>query len=296
MSTATAPAPSRSSTHSTLSRLTFGGILRSEWIKLRSLRSTFWCYLLILVLNIGFAALVASVGVGSGGGPGDGSTTSTAAGSGMANATVAVTLGINFTVLIAAVLGALMITGEYGTGMIKSTFAADPRRLGALFGKAIVFGVVTFVVGLVSLVIATLVATPLLDSESNISIDWSDGSFWLALVGGAGFLALAGLISLFLGAIIRASAGGIAAGIGLLFVMPIVLQIFTGLTNAKWAANIASFLPSNAGGLMFGYSAGEAKVVDGIVTLDQFFGFVVMVGWVILTGILAVILVKRRDA
>lgn len=294
MSTATLAPTTPSQGHATLSRLTFGGLLRSEWIKLRSLRSTFWCYLLIIVLNAGFTLLIVSRDLtgGAGAGPGRALTGE----SGMTLATTAVTVGINFTALIAAVLGALMITGEYGTGMIKSTFAADPRRLGAIFAKAIVFGVVTFVVGLVSLVISTLIATPLLSSNSNITLDWSNGTFWLAVLGGAGFLALAGLISYFLGAIVRSSAGGIAVGIGLLFVANIVMSIVKAATNAAWASNVNTFLPSNAGGLMFGYGAGTSSVKNGIVTLDQTQGFLVVLAWMVVTGIIALVLVKRRDA
>lgn len=294
MSTATLAPTTPSQGHATLSRLTFGGLLRSEWIKLRSLRSTFWCYLLIIVLNAGFTLLIVSRDLtgGAAAGPGRAVTGE----SGMSLATTAVTVGINFTALIAAVLGALMITGEYGTGMIKSTFAADPRRLGAIFAKAIVFGVVTFVVGLVSLVISTLIATPLLKSNSNITLDWSDGTFWLAVIGGAGFLALAGLIAYFLGTIVRSSAGGIAVGIGLLFVANIVMAIVESATRAAWASNVDAFLPSNAGGLMFGYGAGTASVKNGIVTLDQTQGFLVVLAWVVVTGIVALVLVKRRDA
>ncbi len=294
MSTATLAPTTPSQGHATLSRLTFGGLLRSEWIKLRSLRSTFWCYLLIIVLNAGFTLLIVSRDLtgGAAAGPGRAVTGE----SGMTLATTAVTVGINFTALIAAVLGALMITGEYGTGMIKSTFAADPRRLGAIFAKAIVFGVVTFVVGFVSLVISTLIATPLLSSNSNITLDWSNGTFWLAVLGGAGYLALAGLISYFLGTIVRSSAGGIAVGIGLLFVANIVMSIVKAATNAAWASNVNTFLPSNAGGLMFGYGAGTASVKNGIVTLDQTQGFLVVLAWMLVAGIIALVLVKRRDA
>ena len=294
MTTAITKSPSRSS-HAPLSRLTFGGILRSEWIKLWSLRSTFWCYLLIVVLNVGFAALIALNNL-SGGDPTRGPARAAAGETGMAAAVTAVTLGINFTGLIAAVLGALMITGEYGTGMIKSTFTADPKRLGAFFGKAIVFGVVTFVLGFVSLIVSALAAAPLLSNNSKITLDWGNGHLWLALVGGAGYLALAGLIAYGFGAIIRASAGGISAAIGLLFVVPIVMQVVSGLTQAKWAANVTQFLPSSAGGKMFAYGSGTSGVKDGLLTLDQTQGFLVLVAWVTVSLVVALILVKRRDA
>lgn len=289
----TATASVRKAGHAPLSHLTFGGLLRSEWIKLRSLRSTFWCYALIFLLNIGFAALISLQNFG--GFDENGNSVPVPDDAAMSTATMAVTLGLNFTVLISAVLGALVITGEYGTGMIRSTFTADPKRSGAVFAKALVFGAFTFLIGLASMIIAALVSSALLPGSNDITIDWSDAGFWLALVGGAGYLALAGLVAFFLGAIIRAGAGGIAAGIGLIFVLPIVLNIFGSLANAKWASNVNTILPSNAGAVMFGYGAGKTEVVDGLLRVDQTLGTLIMVAWVVVTGILALILVKRRD-
>jgi ABC-2 type transport system permease protein len=286
--TATAPA-----THATLSRLTFGGILRSEWIKLRSLRSTFWCYLFIIVINVGFALLVSSLSLNSGATQGPGSRIADTGGG--SEAITVITAGLMLSSLLSAVLGALVITGEYGTGMIKSTFTADPKRLGALLGKALVFGVVTFVIGFVSMVLAALVAQPGL-SKNHISFDWSDGHIWLALLGGAGYVALAGLLAYGFGAIIRASAGGIAAGIGILFVAPIVLSIISGLTSAKWIANVQEFLPGTAGGKIYAYGAGTSSVKDGLITLDATQGLLVMIAWVVVSLLVASILVKRRDA
>lgn len=292
MTTATTQAPIQRSSHATLSRLMFGGILRSEWIKLRSLRSTYWCYALIIVINIGLSALIAYQNLNSDTqGPGS----RIAATDNAAEALTIITVGLALSALISAVLGALSMTGEYGTGMIKSTFTADPKRLGAVFAKVLVFGVTTFVVGLVSLVAAALVAAPGL-STNKISFDWSDGHVWLALIGGAGYLALVGLIAFGLGALVRSSAGGIAAGIGLLFVVPIVVQIITGVTNLKWVANINEFLPSAAGGKIYAYGSGTSKVTDGLITLDATQGLLVLVGWVVVLVGIAAVVVKRRDA
>ncbi|GAA4678084.1 ABC transporter permease subunit [Frondihabitans cladoniiphilus] len=282
--------PARS--HATLSRLTFGGILRSEWIKIRSLRSTFWCYLFIVIINVGFAAL-ASWLVGAGRGRGPGSALSTAGGP--AEAIGIITAGLTLSVLISAVLGALMITGEYGTGMIKSTLTADPRRFGAVFGKVLVFGISSFVIGLVSLVVAALVATPGLN-HNNVSFDWSDGQFWLALIGGAGYIALVGLISFGLGAIIRSTAGGIAAGIGLVFILPIIGTIFSALTSVAWITNLIAFLPSNAGGKIYAYGAGTSSVKDGLITLDATQGLLVLLAWAVVLLAIATVTIKRRDA
>lgn len=291
MSTATATAPANRTSHATLSRLTFGGILRSEWIKLRSLRSTYWCYLFIIVINVGFAVLL-SWAIGSAQGP-RGQQVSIP--DNPSTAMTVVTSGLLLSSLLSAVLGALVITGEYGTGMIKSTFSADPRRLGALFGKALVFGVVTFIIGLASMVGGALAAMPGL-SHNHITFDWSDGHIWLALLGGAGFLALAGLLAFGLGAIIRVSAGGIAAGIGLLFVLPIVGNIVEAVTKATWVANIMTFLPGSAGGNIYAYGSGTSSYKNGLVTLDATQGLLVLIAWVVVFVGLAAILVKRRDA
>jgi ABC-2 type transport system permease protein len=131
MSAALAPAPARAGRGiATGSGLTFGGVLRSEWIKLRTLRSTFWCYVLIVLLTIGLALLIAAAQrTAPGTAPGSGAATPTVTLSAAAQQAAWIrdaTLGINFSQLVVAVLGALVITGEYSTGMIRSSFAAAP--------------------------------------------------------------------------------------------------------------------------------------------------------------------------
>ena len=167
------------------------------------------------------------------------------------------TLGIGFAQLVSAVLGALVITGEYGTGMIRSTFAAVPKRLPAIVAKALVFGVTTFVIALLGLVITALVTAPLLPAK-GITPDFGDGSVWLALVGGAGYVALIGLLAFGIGLIIRSSAGGIAAALGLVLVVPTILQVLAAVTRADWPANIAAFLPASAGGKLYAYPGAAA--------------------------------------
>jgi len=114
--------------------LTFGGILRSEWIKLRSLRSTIWCYSILVAITFGLGLLFAAA------------LTSQADGMPLnhdaqqAFVVQVATLSISLSQLVVVVLGALVITGEYGTGMIRSTFAAVPSRVPAVVAKALVFG------------------------------------------------------------------------------------------------------------------------------------------------------------
>jgi ABC-2 type transport system permease protein len=272
-------------------RLSFGGILRSEWIKLRTVRSSNWCYLIIIVLTVGFSYLIA----GSYPAPSPGTSAGDHATQQAAWVQMA-TLGINFTQLVSAVLGALVITGEYGTGMIRSTVTAVPTRVPALIAKALVFGITTFVVGLASLIVAALLTAAILPGK-GIHPDFGDPAVWLAIIGGAGFLALIGMLSLSIGAIIRNSAGGIATSLALILVAPVVVGIFASITQADWARNLGSFLPSGAGGRMYAYVSGmETAMPPGVVVLEPWQGLLVLVGWVVVAFIGAAVLFKRRDA
>jgi ABC-2 type transport system permease protein len=278
--------------HTTLSGLSFGGILRSEWIKLRTLRSTMWCYAIIIGLTIGFGFLLA-VAMPAGGVASQGVAPS--ADAQQAAWLQVTTLGIGFGELVSAVLGALVITGEYGTGMIRSTLTAVPKRTPALLAKAIVFGVTTFVVALVALVATALLTAPLMPAK-DIHPDFGDSSFWLAIVGGAGYLALIGVLALAIGTIIRSSAGSISAALGLILVAPVVLRILAGVTRADWAQNLDSFLPSSAGGKMYSYAPTAIKPAEGIVSLDPGQGLLVLVVWFVVLFAIGAILLKRRDA
>ena len=286
---ATAAAPAVPTRNAGLSSLTFGGILRSEWIKLRSLRSTAWCYLIAIVVTVGLALLVAGVQpVPHGGLTGD---------DGRAAGVLAATVGVRFSELVVAVLGALMITGEYGTGMIRSTFAAVPKRIPALLGKILVFGFVTFIVGLVSVAISFVLADLLLGGR-GVHTDAGNIHVLLPLVGAAGYLALVGMMSLAIGAIIRSSAGGIAASLGIILVLPIILQVLSALTNQKWVLNISQFLPSSAGAPLYSFttSGPHPLVTDGLIQLDALWGGLVLAAWVVVPFVLASILVRSRDA
>jgi ABC-2 type transport system permease protein len=268
--------------------LSFGGILRSEWIKLRSVRSTFWCYLIIVVLTILLALLIAS---GS-------SRTGDALPHDLQQAqwVQVTTLGINFSQLVVAVLGALVVTGEYGTGMIRSTFAAVPRRYPAMLAKAIVFGVVTFVVSFVSLAASAAIVSPLLRSQ-GVDADFGDGKVWLALAGGAGYLALIGIISLGIGLLLRNSAAGIAVSLALLLVLPVIFRLIYGFSRAVWAANTSTFLPSNAGGTLYTYPLSSGPAVDPtLITLNGWEALLVVFGWFVVIFAAGIALLQRRDA
>jgi ABC-2 type transport system permease protein len=281
---ARAAAPSLQGSHG----VTFGGVLRSEWIKLRSLRSTFWCAVIIVVLNVALSPLLLAV-LPSDQLPREASL--------MSLVVSAITVGSGFTSLVAAVIGALTITGEYGTGMIRSTFTAVPKRLPALAAKAIVLVVAVFVVAAVSVALSTLIV---LAQASGRGLDLDlDGAFWLALLGDAGYLALIGLMSLAVGAIIRNTAGAIATMVGLILVLPNVATLVSALARVTWLQNLGEFLPSTAGSRMYAYPGLEEatrQVQPGAILLEPWQGLLVLLAWIVVLGAVAAVLVRRRDA
>jgi len=290
----TAPATTRTP------RLTFGGVLRSEWIKLRSLRSTFWCYVILIVLTVGLSALVAVAlptdgSIGPGGGdpnaPVDPTAEPTPAG---ATWLTISTIGVGFAQLVIMVLGALVITGEYGTGMIRSTFAAVPRRLPAIAAKALVFGAVTFVVSGVALVASTLLSLVILQGR-DVDLDAGEPAVWWGILGAIGYLTLLGVLSLAIGTILRSSAAAIATSLGLVLVVPTIFSILGAVLQTTWPSNVTALLPSGAGGQMYAYEP-VAAFENDILTLDAGLGLLVLAAWVVVAGAVAALLVTRRDA
>jgi ABC-2 type transport system permease protein len=295
VTTATAPAPHLGATALHGARLSFPRLVRSEWIKMRSIRSTVWCFAILFLLNIGFPALIASVGHFTA--PHGPALTGDAAGH---TAVEVVTLGVNFTSLVVAVLGVLIVTGEYSTGMIRGTFTADPGRLGALFAKALVLAVATFVVSAVSTLIALLLAHPIL-ANNSVHFDLGDPKVLMPVIGASVYVTLLALLAFGIGTLVRTTAGGIAITLGVLLVAPIILQIVGGLLNADWPANVNQLLPSSAGGQLFAYEASQSGVVhagddSGHWVLNGWGGFGVLAAEVVAVGIAALALVKRRDA
>jgi len=276
--------------------LSFGGILRSEWIKLRSVRSTWWCFAILVALTIALGTQMSSAltfyGV-------DGVIPQAAV---QAMAVYGLTVSTDFSALIVSTLGVLIVAGEYGTGMIRSTLTAVPRRLPALLAKALVFGFATLVVSAVAFGLSVPISVAFFASN-EIDVDLSDSRYWLSLLGGVGYLVFVGLIAFGLGAIIRNTAGGIAVALGLNLAAPLVLGAMSGFTQATWLQNIQYVLPSNAGRAMFGYPANFADpfapyppATDGVWIMEPWQGGLVLVAWVVVLMSVAAILLKRRDA
>ncbi|GAA3886921.1 ABC transporter permease [Leifsonia kafniensis] len=272
------PYVSRTTFVPTGSGLSAAGIIRSEWIKLRSLRSTAWSFALMVLVSLGMATIMSlSLDLQGGGG----ALSSSEQASYLAQAS---TFGVFFGQLIAAVLGVLVISGEYSTGMIKSTLTAAPRRLSALWAKAAVLFVSTFVVGAVATIGSFLIASPILAGQ-DLHASLFDPDVISALLGGALYLAFVSVFALAIGAILRSSAGGIAAALGIILLLPIVLQMIP----AEWAGDLLPYLISNAGMGMFGLTMGA-------VSLEWWQNLLIVLGWLAASLAAAAVLLKRRDA
>lgn len=256
----------------------FTGILRSETIKLFSLRSTVWSYAVLVLVSFGLAALmsVSMSSAVSGPIPAEGQV-----GILMQVSSFPVALGQ----LIAAVLGVIFIAGEYGTGMIRSTLTAVPRRLPVLWAKSLVLFGATFLVGLGATLGAYLVGSSFL-AGSGIAAPLTDPDVLRAVLGGALYLALIAVFALGVGTVVRSSAGGIAVVLGIILILPTVLQ----LIPAAWAADLVPYLISDAGLGALGLQSG---IPGGLEPWQQ---LLVVLGWVAASLAAGAILMKRRDA
>lgn len=215
--------------------VSFPRVLRSEWTKLASLRSTRWSLLAAVVMMVLVAAAIAGAQMNRWThlSPHDRLTFDSI------NTAVA---GFNFSQLAIGVLGVLVISGEYSTGMIRSSLMAVPHRLPVLWAKAVVFGALTFVLMLVSALVAFVIVQAIVTGH-GMQHSLGDPHALRAVVGVALFLTVLGLMAIGLGALVRNTAGGIATFVLLLFVLPGV----TAILPASLSDSLSPYLPLNAG-------------------------------------------------
>jgi len=284
--TMTAERP-RATVHHDDVRLRFSGVLHSEWVKLRSLRSTIWSYLVLILLPIGIGVLLASLANTDG---------KTLTGDAARNALVQYsTSGTTISVLVVAVIGALVVTGEYGTGMIRSTFSAVPRRWEALAAKGVVLAASVFVASGISVWATAFITMPIANANGvEASLD---GSVAMPLLGASVYLTLIGLLAFAVGIILRSTAGAIASVLGLMLVAPVIVQLVQGFTNAKWLGTVNNVLPQNAGQPLMQFGTEDTSGWhDGVLALGGWSGFAVLAAWVVVATVTALVLAQKRDA
>jgi ABC-2 type transport system permease protein len=264
-------------------RLTLVRVVNSEWIKFRTLRSTIWTLVVTVLVMVGmvtlFSGVLASQGAGGRGAPVSIDVFSIAA---------------SMASLAAVVLGVLVVTGEYSTGMIRSTLAAVPRRLPALWAKAVVLAVSIFVVSAVATGIS-LVVMQLFLGGKGLAPDLGDAQTLRVLAGVPLYLTAIALFSFSIGAILRHSAGALATVLGLLLVVQNLFMI-----PWKPLQYISPFLPGTAGVRIVMTQASLNAMTAGAPTvgavLSPWQGFAVLLAWVAVLLTAAAVLLRRRNA
>jgi ABC-2 type transport system permease protein len=261
-------------------RAGFGGTLRSELTKIRSVRSTWWTLLVLVVISVGIGAAICA-GVAA-----NWSHTS-ASDRATFDATQVSVAGLFYLgQLVIVVLGAIVFTAEYSTGMIRTSLTAMPRRITVYTAKALVFALVAVVITLVTAFLAFFLGQAILTSTHE-SATLSQHDVLRAVIGGALYVTLCGLFAFAAGAIFRHTAATITSVIGLLFVVPILAH----LLPSNWYQDIARWLPSSTG------DAISVTVGHGPDHLFSPWGqFTVFAVYTAVLLVVGGILFRRRDA
>jgi len=229
----TAPAVAAMPAYTRPQKVTQPRVLRSEWTKLRTQPSTFWALLATMILITGFGigySLLREARPPHG-----------AAVASFDPAAVSLS-GVLLAQIAAGVLGVLLVTSEYATGLIRTTLAAVPRRLPVLWGKAVLAAAATLAVSLPAAFAAFLAGQSIL-ARQHLSVGLSQPGVARAVTGTALYLAVAALLGLGLGALLRSTAGAIAALFGVLF----AVQLVAGFLPGNWADDVGKYVPATAG-------------------------------------------------
>jgi ABC-2 type transport system permease protein len=273
---ASAPATASAQAPATVAGpVTQARVVRAEWTKLRALRSTWWCGLTAVVLIVGLGAAVAGSGTAY---------HVSAANSAAAGISTAL-LGVLFAQLILGVVGVLAFSGEYGTGMIRATLAVVPARLPVLWAKLIVLVGLVLPVTLLCAVADFFAATAIESARGGSAITLTDPGVLREVIGASLYLTVVVVIGLALGALLRKTAAALSVFAAVFFVVPIVVS-----TLPHNITGFAPYLPSNAGGDLWGLSATSAHA------LSPWTGFAVLCGYAVALTAAAAWRLRRRDA
>jgi ABC-2 type transport system permease protein len=254
-----------------------GNVLTSEWTKIRSVRSTYWTLLAAAVAMIGLSAIVCGVYAAQ--------YAHMAAKSKVGFNPAATSLsGTVLAQLAIAVLGVLVISSEYGSGMIRTTLSAVPQRLTVLAAKAITFAAVTIAVMAVACFGAFFIGQAIL-STKGLGVGIGAPGALRSVVGTVLVLAVLGLLSLGVGTLIRKTAGAITAVFGMIFILPVV-----GALLPSSVSSIQKFFPGSAASAITGRSARAAT------SLSPWAGFAVFCLYAVVALGAAAFTLIRRDA
>lgn len=257
-------------------RVTQPRVMRAEWTKLRTQPSAWWALAAAVVLVVGFGIGYSLLRVAR---PPHGA-------SAMASFDpAAISLsGVQLAQIAVGVLGVLLITGEYATGLVRTTFAAVPRRLPVLWGKAALVAAAVAAVS-VPAAFAAFTGGQSILARQHLSVQLSHPGVARAVIGSALYLAVIALLGLGLGAVLRNAAGGIAALFGLLYGLPLA----AGFLPGSLAADVTRFLPATAGQAV-------TTVQPDPTLLQPWTGFAVLCAYAAVLLGLSAVRMRRGDA
>ncbi|MGH2908159.1 MAG: ABC transporter permease [Solirubrobacteraceae bacterium] len=258
--------------------VTLRRVLASEWTKLWTLRSTRWTMLVGFILMSALGPIVSAVQMSRWG-------QMSAADRLTFDPINSATGGWHGAQLAIGVLGVLVISGEYGTGMIRSSLMAVPHRLPVLWAKILVYAAVTFVLMLLASLIAFYASQPIL-AEHHVQHTLGAPGVLRTVIGCALYMTVLGAMCVGLGGLLRSTAGGLASFVALLFVLPGLIAILgTSLDNS-----ISPYLPLDAGTTVASHS------FDSPHHLAVWTGFALFCGYALVAIAAAAVTLVRRDA
>jgi ABC-2 type transport system permease protein len=258
----------------------FADLVRAEWTKLVTVRSTYWMLLVTAFGMVGFGALLTAAYASHYAG--------LSASARAAFDLVAYTLSGFFVAQLAVgVLGVVVMTSEYATGSIRATFGAAPQRPMVLAAKAAVFGAAAAAAGIISSAAAFTTGQAILSRKGRQAHPVGAGAFG-PVIGAGLYLAVTGLLALGLGALIRRTAGAIAVLVGVILVLPVFVQ---GLPSS-WQDAITRYLPSATGQAVIG----RTKFAPPGHLLAPWAGFALYCGYAVAVLLVAAVTLNSRDA
>jgi ABC-2 type transport system permease protein len=254
-------------------------VARGEWTKLRTVRSTYWTLLVAALGMVGFGALLCAAYVRH-------YTEETATRAAFDPAGYSLS-GFFLAQLAIGTLGVVVITSEYQTGSIRATLAATPQRTTVLAAKASVFAIAAAVTGVLASLASFLVGQTIL-AQKHLQTHLGDPAALRSVLGAGLYLAVVGLLGLGLGTLIRRTAGAIATLVGLILILPVLVQ---GLPES-WQDTINRYLPSAAGQAVIGHT----RFTPPGHQLTPWTGLGLFCAYTAATLIAAAVTLNRRDA
>lgn len=251
--------------------------MTSEWTKLRSVRSTLWTLFATFAIAVGFGLVLSFAYVARY----DRLSLSERL---SFDPTAHSLRGLFLAQIAIGILGVLVMSSEYATGLIRTTFAATPQRRTVLAAKALVFGATALVVDMAAVFVAFLAGQAVL-ARKHIGASIGDPHVLRAVLGAGVYLTIIGLLGLALAAIMRRTAGAI----GTLFALVLVLPLLAQALPSPWNSDVTKFLLSGLGAALFRVRSTGDLLSPGAA-------LVVALIWLLVAYALATILIARRDA